>query len=209
DVCSSDLRIAPLASCSDCKCRSRSGTRPRRAAARRSPPPAPAAALSLLLPHAPAQISAHASRAVAQSTRCAVSLISPRAVQRSRSCQSRSFLPLHRGVDGGVDAIRILVPQVQPLGNFPIPQPPIPIRILPQALDLPNSALVMPRSPRPAVVGVGAGSGFVDRVLALTLDLRQDLFIFAHGHLPGSIALAVCGARIALRIVCTSPTAYS
>src|SRR5690606_4129936 len=81
-----------------------------------------AAALSLLLPHAPAQISAHASRAVAQSTRCAVSLLSPRAVQRSRSCQSRSFLPLHRFVDGGVDAIRILVPQVQPLGNFPIPQ---------------------------------------------------------------------------------------
>src|SRR5690606_12685643 len=79
-----------------------------------------------------------------------------------------AYILLHRFVDGGVDAIRILVPQVQPLGNFPIPQPPIPRRILPQALilgpqalDLPNSALVMPRPPRPAVVGVGAGAGFV------------------------------------------------
>src|SRR5690606_27558258 len=45
------------------------------------------------------------------------------------------ILPLHRRVHGGVDAIRILVPRVQPLGNFPIPQPPIPLRIHPRRFE--------------------------------------------------------------------------
>src|SRR5690606_35237869 len=45
------------------------------------------------------------------------------------------ILPLHRRVHGGVDAIRILVPRVQPLGNFAIPQPPIPLRIHPRRFE--------------------------------------------------------------------------
>src|SRR5690606_38205415 len=54
----------------------------------------------------------------------------------SESSTTSHFFDPARLVDGGVDAIRILVPQVQPLGNFPIPQPPIPRRILPQPLVL-------------------------------------------------------------------------
>src|SRR5690606_9249020 len=80
--------------------------------------------------------------------------------------------PLAQGGDGALHLGSLLVclcmigavarpfqlPAV-PVGGLP------PLQRLPQqcldAHDPPNSALVMPRPPRPAVVGVGAGSGFV------------------------------------------------